>query len=140
VEAGKSPIVEAIGLAEVGTSGEIRVHLSRKWWEKDPMARAHKLFDKFGMSRTSQRNAVLLYVNLRKHKFAIYGDSGVHEKVGQVFWDRVLADLTQGLRSTHYEKAIAEAVVQIGAVLKTHFPVNSSQENLDELPNHVTLD
>ncbi len=138
--AGNSPIVEAIARAETGTTGEIRVHLSKRWFEKDPLGRAMQLFEQFGMFRTTRRNAVILYVNLRKRRMAIFGDTGIHDKVGQAFWEKILAELAHDLRTTHHEKAVAEAIFKIGDVLKAHFPIGAGDDNMDELPNTVTTD
>ena len=135
VEAGKkhSPIVQAIIMAEAETTGEIRVHLSKRFLEKDPYVRALKLFSKFGMHRTSHRNGVLLYVNLRKKKFAIVGDEGVHKAVGQKYWEELVHALKQDLRGTHPEIAISLAVRTIGFTLQKFFPLEKGE-------NHVETD
>lgn len=135
-----SPIIAAIAAAEDSTTGEIRVHLSRRFFEKDPYRRAKALFDRFGMWRTAQRNGILLYVNLRKHRFAVYGDEGIHKVVGQHYWERLARNLSENLRSTHPEKAIAIAVLEIGETLKKYFPADLDRHNPDELLNEVTED
>lgn len=117
-----SPIVRSIALAETRTTGEIRVHLSRKIFERDPLVRAQKLFRQFGMGQTTHRNAILLYVNLRRKKFAIIGDEGIHQHVGQRYWDELVAELKKDLRGTHMENAIALAVRTIGVTLERYFP------------------
>lgn len=138
--AGNSPIVEAIRIAEQGTTGEIRVHLSKRWIEKDAYARAERIFHEYGMTRTTHRNAVLLYVNLRRHKFAIIGDESIHERVGSRYWQRIARRLSEDLRSTHPERAIAMAVQEIGEALKKHFPADLNEPNPDELGNDVSSD
>jgi uncharacterized membrane protein len=121
----KSPIIAAIQAAEQNTTGEIRVHLSKRFFEKDPYARALKLFHQFGMSRTPHRNAVLFYVNLRRKKFAIVGDEGIHQKVGQRCWEEIARSLGKDLKETHPERAIAQSVLRIGTVLSKHFPLKA---------------
>lgn len=133
-----SPIVQAIQRAEAGTTGEIRVHLSRSWFEKDPFLHASALFQRFGMTRTTHRNAVLLYVNLRKHKFAVVGDEGIHQVVGQEYWEKLARNLSANLRATHPENAIAETVREIGDVLHRYFPANPEESNPNQLPDDVT--
>jgi uncharacterized membrane protein len=133
-----SPIIEANKEAEKETTGEIRVHLSKRWFEKDTYIRAWRLFNQFNMSNTANRNAVLLYVNLRKKKFAVVGDSGIHQKVGQDFWEKLVITLRQDLRSTHPERAIGSAVESIGKALKKFFPIDSAQTNKNELSDEVT--
>lgn len=140
VATGNSPIVEAIEIAEKGTTGEIRVHLSRHWLERDCYRRAEKLFARFNMSRTTNRNAVLLYVNLRKRKFAVIGDVGIHKAVGQQYWNELVAALKEDLSKMKSENAIALAVATIGATLAKFFPADLDAENPNELPNEVTTD
>ena len=135
-----SPIVRAIAEAEKRTTGEIRVHLSRRWLERDPYERAHKLFHQYGMTRTAQRNGVLLYVNLRRRKFAIVGDEGIHREVGQQYWEELARALHEDLLSTHVENAVAISVRTIGATLQRFFPVDLDSQNPDELPNDVLED
>jgi uncharacterized membrane protein len=120
-----SPILIALAEAESGSTGEIRVHLSRRWIERDPFARAAALFREFGMARTAKRNAVLVYVNLRRHKFAIAADEGINSAVGQRFWEKLSRELAVDLRSTHPEKAVAMTVTRIGEALKKHFPAEA---------------
>jgi uncharacterized membrane protein len=118
----RSPIVHAISECEKRSTGEIRVHVARYWFEKDPFGRASRLFEQFGMRRTRQRNAVLIYVNLRARKFAIAADEGIHAAVGQKYWDALARNLREDLLSTHFESAIAMAVWTVGLSLRKHFP------------------
>lgn len=136
----KSPIIRAIGEAEKGTTGEIRVHLSKRWFEKDPYGRAQKLFNQFGMEQTAHRNGVLLYVNLRRRKFAIIGDAAIHTAVGQVYWEELCLRLREDLQSTHSENAIALAVRTVGITLQHYFPAGLEQPKVNELPDDVTED
>jgi uncharacterized membrane protein len=136
----QSPIVNAILQAEKNTTGEIRVHLSKKWIERDPFRRATRLFRQFGMFRTTHRNAILLYVNLKRQKFAIIGDEGIHKVVGQRYWEQLAQDLKRALISTHPENAIAIAVGQIGVVLQKHFPLDAGTQHHNELKDEFSED
>lgn len=142
MEAGKhvSPIVEAIVRAERATSAEIRVHVSESWFERDPLAHARKIFYQLGMNQTRNRNAVLLYVNLRRHRFAIFGDEGVHERLGDSVWRKIAGTLHDDLQGTHPERAIGQCVDLLGVVLGQLYPHVGGAENADELPNQVSRD
>ena len=72
-EAEEQKILEAIKSAESNTSGEIRLHIE-KHCKIDPYDRAIEVFEKLGMTKTEQRNGVLVYMALADHKFAILGD------------------------------------------------------------------
>lgn len=133
-------ISDSIDEAERGTSGEIRVHISHRLFERDPMRRARQLFLKQELHLTKNRNGIMIYVNPRRKKFAIVGDQGIHSRVGQNYWDEWSKKLTEDLRSTHYENAICDAVKNIGETLKKFFPVEPGEENPNELSNIVTED
>jgi uncharacterized membrane protein len=117
-----SPIVEAIQAVEAETTAEIRVHLSKRLIERDPFKRASLLFHQYGMDHTTQRNAVLLYVNLRRRKFAIIGDEGAHHAFGQRAWEELAHELKRQLHSTHPENAIAHWIRRLGFRLAMEFP------------------
>lgn len=145
VEVGKamvSPIVQAIAAAERSTTGEIRVHISRRRWDPDPLKRARKIFHALQMGRTRERNGVLLYVNTRLHRYAIYGDEEINRRVGQKYWEELSQALHEDLHSTHFENALAMAVRTMGLTLARFFPPSASHETHDrnELPNDVTRD
>ncbi|MBI3535094.1 MAG: TPM domain-containing protein [Deltaproteobacteria bacterium] len=141
MEAGKiSPIILAIAESEKETTAEIRVALSQRRFDSDPLKRVKKIFYQNGMQNTKNRNAILLYINLKKHKFAIFGDEGIHHIVKQNYWDEIVKELSQDLKYTHYENAIAIAVRKLGSILKTLFPVSLDNPNPDELSNEVLRD
>ncbi|MGK5082591.1 TPM domain-containing protein [Bdellovibrionota bacterium FG-1] len=117
-----NPLIQAIAEAEAGTTGEIRVHLSKRFYEKNPLKRALQLFTRFGLTHTAQRNTVLIYVNLRKNKFAIVGDIKIHETVSRRDWNRLTDELAVLLRETHSERAITLTALALGTTLREHFP------------------
>jgi uncharacterized membrane protein len=114
-------IVAAIERAESATSGEIRVCVSHRHRD-DALAAAQKRFAKLGMAKTPLRNAVLIYFNPHARKFAVWGDTGVHEKCGDEFWQGIAAEIAPKLKSEQYTGAIVEAVGRIGELLAKHFP------------------
>ncbi len=128
-------IVSAIAEAEGKTSGQIRVFISDRAVEGDAVARATERFEKLGMTATRERNGVLLYFAPRSHKFAIIGDTGIHEKCGQGFWDEVSAEMSALLRQEQFTEAVAETVQKVGEVLARHFPPRPGGSN--ELPNQI---
>lgn len=136
----KDRIVMAIAAAERGTTGEIRVHLSKRWIERNSMKRARRLFARFGMSQTPDRNAVLLYVNLRRRKLAVIGDLGIHSRVGERFWNQLASGLRADLRATHPENAIAIAVAKVGQELCRYFPLPPGAKRTHAPPDEVTQD
>jgi uncharacterized membrane protein len=128
-------IVDAIRVAESKTSGEIRVFIQRGRLNADPMVAAQKKFHRLRMHNTRDRNAVLIFVAPRAHKFAVIGDKAIHEKCGEEFWERVV-DLMRGhFQKEKFSRAIVDAVEEIGKLLATHFPKRSTSSN--ELPDEI---
>src|SRR5437867_9535437 len=92
-------IVRAIREAESKTSGEIRVFVQRGKLSADPLIAAQKKFHQLGMHKTQERNAVLIFVAPRAHKFAVVGDKAIHEKCGDEFWEQII----DGMRTTYLD-------------------------------------
>ncbi len=85
-------IVEAIAAAEKKSSGEIRVHVTRR--KPDNLEeRARRRFELLGMTKTAHRNGVLIYIAPKMRRFQILGDTGIHEKCGDDFWKETAAEL-----------------------------------------------
>src|SRR5213078_794776 len=87
-------IVQAIREAEMKTSGEIRAFIQRGKLKSDPLVAAQRKFHRLDMHKTRERNAVLIFVAPRVHKFAVIGDKAIHEKCGDQFWQRVAPQCT----------------------------------------------
>jgi uncharacterized membrane protein len=118
-----SPIVNAIRLVEESSTGQIRVHLSKRWVERNTLQRTQHLFDYYKQAdNVPNNNLVLIYVNLRKKKFAILGDEGIHQAVGNHYWSEIAQELKENLQSTESEGAIALTVTSIGHAMKKYFP------------------
>ena len=128
-------IIHAIHEAESKTSGEIRVLIQRGKLKTDPLETAQRRFQRLGMHKTRERNAVLIFVAPRDHKFAVAGDQAIHEKCGDELWQRVVERMRAHFQRQKFSDALVEAVQEIGTVLQRHFPKTSDDTN--ELPNDV---
>jgi len=124
----KNQVVEAIRLAEKQTSGEIRVYVESHCRFVDPLDRAAEIFWILKMEQTAQRNAVLVYVAIKDRQLALYGDQGIHEKVGDVFWNEKVKKILQHIHKENYADAITRIVGEIGEALRFHFPYNGGED------------
>ncbi|MBK98713.1 MAG: hypothetical protein CL672_07990 [Balneola sp.] len=122
-------VVQAIQEAEKKTSGEIRVHIEKKCPKKDPIKRAISLFQKLGMHKTNLRNGVILYVATEDHLLAIWGDEGIHAKVGQEFWENTLISLQEEFKANQIKNGLTKALLDIGKKLQRHFPYQKDDKN-----------
>ena len=128
-------IVEAIREAEMKTSGEIRVLIQRGKLKSDPLVAARRKFHRLDMHKTRERNAVLIFVAPRAHKFAVVGDKAVHEKCGEQFWQRLVDGMRAHFQNEKFSHAIVETIEETGKMLATHFPRGSTSSN--ELPDRI---
>jgi uncharacterized membrane protein len=137
-EAEKLRMVEAIRLAELNTSGEVRVYIESKNTYVDPMDRAAEVFYDLKMDKTNDRNAVLLYVAMVHKQLALFADEGIYNKVGEVFWRSVVKDMTTQFQAENVCDGIVQCIHQIGASLKEKFPYNSVTDK-NELPDDIVF-
>jgi uncharacterized membrane protein len=114
-------VVAAIQAAEAGTSGEIRVVVARHK-AADPKAAAQGYFNRFGMAKSPHRNGILIFVAPRSRNFAVIGDSGVHEKCGDAFWDGLAAAMTDRFRRGEFTDGLIHGIERAGELLAKTFP------------------
>jgi len=130
-------IVAAITAAEATSSGEIRVHITRRKPE-DLEARALRRFHLLGMANTKGRNGILIYIAPRARQFRILGDVAIHEKCGPEFWEEVARAMEGHFRKGEFTEGVVRGIEKAGQVLALHFPPTASDRN--ELPDKVTKD
>ncbi len=127
----------AITEAEAGTSAEIRVHLDHRC-PGEPMARAVAVFERLGMHRTAERHGVLIYVAVVDRKLAVIGDQGIHQRVGEGYWQRLAADVLAHFREERPRDGFLHAVRELGEALRRHFP--RSPDDRNELRDEVSIE
>jgi len=130
-------IVRAISEAEKKSSGQIRVHVTRKKSEQLE-ERARRRFEKLGMTGTKHRNGVLIYIAPNARRFQILGDSGVHEKCGNDFWKETAGEMETHFRKGEFTEGIVKGIEKVGRLLAEHFPRHPGDRN--EQADDVTED
>jgi uncharacterized membrane protein len=131
-------IVSAIRSAELRTSGEVRVYVESHCSFVDALDRALEIFHSLKMQQTADRNAVLVYVALKDRQLAVFGDEGIHQKVGTEFWNREVQKMLQHFNKNNYAEGIAEVVREIGDVLVHYFPYDKETDK-NELPDDIVF-
>ncbi len=134
----KNHIVAAIREAEQQTSGEVRVFVESRCRFVDPLDRAAEVFWLLKMEHTEARNAVLVYVAVKDRQLALFGDKGIHEKVGNEFWNSKVTQIISQFRREGISDAIVKMIGDIGAALKYHFPYNG-ETDVNELPDDIVF-
>ncbi len=133
----EADILEAIRAAERSSTGEIRLFVEDFCLRDTPVERAEEIFQLFGMFNTRQRNGVLIYVAEKSRHFAIWGDVGIHQAVGNSFWEAEKRLIREHLQQGQAAKGVCLAIEQISERLRRHFPADESTPNDNELPDEI---
>jgi uncharacterized membrane protein len=128
-------IKAAIVAAERETSGEIRVSVSRFFWGHVRSA-AEKAFTRLGMRNTRDRNGILFFVVPSRRRFAVIGDEGIHRKVGQDFWEKLVAAMAGDFKQGKFNEGLARGIDEAGRLLAAHFPYQG-EKDVNELPDDI---
>lgn len=131
----KALIVDAIRQAESHTSGEIRVHVENFCFGSE-VKRAQKIFEKLKMGLTKERNGVLIYIAVGHKKIAIIGDKGIHEKLGDAYWQTIIGNLIAQFKSGKKAEGLAASIIECGRQLSTYFP--RATDDVNELSDEIS--
>lgn len=129
-------ILQAIKHAEKDSSGEIRVFIESKCSYVDALDRAKEVFEKLNMQRTQERNAVLIYVAVKHHQLAVLGDEGIHKKVGNEYWEKIMKRMEYHFERKDYAEGICQIISELGKDLQKYFPYHKYTDK-NELPDDI---
>ncbi|HEX6334722.1 MAG TPA: TPM domain-containing protein [Flavisolibacter sp.] len=134
----KQQLVGAIQEAERQTSGEVRVFVESRCRFVDALDRAREVFYQLRMEETQQRNGTLIYIAVKDHQAAIFGDQGIHEKVGAKYWKDEVEKMLLEFRKQHLAEGICQVVRDVGEALKFYFPYDRDSDK-NELPDTIVF-
>jgi uncharacterized membrane protein len=134
----KQTIAEAIQKAEQRTSGEVRVFVEHRCRYVNAIDRAVEIFQNLQMHKTGLRNAVLVYIAVKDRQLAIFGDEGIHKKVGDQYWANEVIKMINTFNRDNIAEGICQCVKDIGEALCTHFPYDKDTDK-NELPDDIVF-
>ncbi len=127
----------AIENAELNTSGEIRVHLTKNC-KQDVIKKSKQVFEKLKMHQTELRNGVLIFLAVEDRKFAILGDKGINDLVEDDFWDSIRNQMIEEFKKEQFTVGLCQGIEMIGKKLKANFPYQKDDTN--ELTNDISFE
>lgn len=132
-------IVAAICAAEAATTGELRVYIESHCAYMDAMDMAKEVFVKLGMTQTERRNAVLVYMAINDHQFAIMGDEEIYKQAGgALFWESAAAELKNYLKEGKIAEGLVVCIHELARALAQHFPYDPTITR-NELPDEIVF-
>ncbi|MBL7684209.1 MAG: TPM domain-containing protein [Flavipsychrobacter sp.] len=137
--ADQEQVVVCIREAENRTTGELRVFVESNCSYMDAIDRAWELFHELGMDVTEKRNAVLVYLALEDHQYAIVGDKEIYEQAGgPVFWQKASEKLREHLKKGEIAVGLSNCVNELGDAMAAHFPYDPTITK-NELPDEIVF-
>ena len=134
----KQQLVGAIQKAEQQTSGEVRIFVESRCKYVDALDRAKEIFFSLKMNETEQRNGTLVYVAIKDRQAAVFGDEGIHQKVGEPYWKDTVTKMLLLFRNQKLVDGICQGIHDLGQALKQYFPYNSETDK-NELPDDIVF-
>jgi uncharacterized membrane protein len=114
-------IRDAIVRAESTTNAPIAVSIVPHVPGDVHAAALHALHRR-GLSRAPGRNAVHFFVVPSRREFAVVGDAGAHERLGQDAWDSIAATVEKHFRLGDPTAGLVAGIEEAGRLLALHFP------------------
>lgn len=84
--------------------------------------RALSWFGRLRVWDTEHNNGVMIYLLLAERHIEIVADRGLSRHVPQSHWQTVVAHLGEQLKTGAFEQGLGAAMVEVSALLETHFP------------------
>ncbi len=117
-----------IAKSEVGHSGQIRVVIETTlspyaiWHQQSSRERSIEVFSLQKIWDTENNNGVLIYLLMADHAFEIIADRGVHQKVGDEFWNNVCKRMEIHLKNGDFHAGVLEGIEEIDQILRKFYP------------------
>ena len=104
-------------------------------------ARAHKrALEQFmaqNLHTMDNHTGVLIFVSVAERYAEIIADTGIHTRVPEGTWDRIVADLTATIGDGRAGDGLVTAIREVGTHLAQHFPPGVARDK--GLPNHLIM-
>ena len=102
----------------------------------DALDRAKEIFFQAKMFQTEQRNATLIYVAVKDKQAAVFGDEGIHQKVGFEYWENEVSKMMLHFKKENLAEGICQVITDLGEALHFYFPYNRDSDK-NELPDEI---
>ena len=133
---------KATGMAERGSSGQIRLIVEANWPllhvnHATPRSRALEWFSQLHVWDTEHNNGVLIYLLFAERRVEIVADRGLNHRVTQAQWDAICRRMEASFSDGRYESGLAEGISAIGELLREHFPAEMGANEQADRPTIV---
>jgi putative membrane protein len=115
-----------------------RIFTSDKEMDAEVQEAAVTSFFREGLYKTRDEVGVLIFISVFEHKVWVLADRGINAKLSDTVWQEVVDLIIAGIKKKIQADAICQAIEKVGALLKTHFPIQP--DDTDELKGLIIGD
>jgi uncharacterized membrane protein len=129
----------AIGMAERGSSGQIRLVVEASWpllhvKHAGPRARALEWFSQLQVWDTEHNNGVLIYLLFAERDVEIVADRGFNRRVTPAAWEAICRMMETRFTRGEFEAGLIEGINTVGDMLREHFPADMGENEQADRP------
>ncbi len=138
-KASMDALEKAIGMAERGSSGQIRLVIEANWplllvKRMDPRSRALEWFSQLRVWDTEHNNGVLIYLLFAERDVEILADRGVNACVTAAQWESICRSMEARFVKGEFEAGLIEGINLIGELLREHFAADMGKNEQPDRP------
>lgn len=138
-ESKMAALERSIGMAERGSSGQIRLVIEAKWpllhvHRHTPRARALEWFSQLHVWDTEHNNGVLIYLLFAERKVEIVADRGFNHYVTTAQWQAICHAMERHFADGAFEAGLVEGINAIGDLQRQHFAADMGENEQPDRP------
>lgn len=120
---------------ELKTSSEICVSVKYKLpiFNKEIKQYSLKLFKKYKIYKTKNRNGILILFILKTKQFYILFDEGIYKKISKEYLDNLIIEISEEIKNKSLIDGIIYSIKELNTVISKNFPIEKN--DINELPN-----
>ena len=80
----------------------------------------------------------MIYIAVKDKQAAVYGDEGIHQKVGKKYWEDVVVKMLLHFRQEKLADGIIHGIDDLGKALQFYFPYDNKTDK-NELPDEIVF-
>lgn len=99
--------------------------------------RALEQFIAQNLHTIENHTGVLIFVSIAEHYAEIIADKGIHARVADGTWDKIVGDLTRAIGEDRAADGLVAAISEVGSHLAQHFPPGTRHDH--GIANHLIV-
>lgn len=130
---------QTIGMAERGSSGQIRLVVEANWpllhvKHGASRARALEWFSQLRVWDTEHNNGVMIYLLFAERDVEIIADRGFNTRILPEQWETICRAMEARFVKAEFEAGLTEGINTIGDLLREHFPADMGGNEQPDRP------